>query len=141
MELIKIVLFTLILSFGIGSARAACTVHAEDPVIQQFLRAKGFEVDSDSGDFKIEFEVTCEAVDQKKEKFSTSEIHKTTTKLEVFNQYENQKVVYHTESSEMKGGRVEKSFVVPCADTREVKAKLLEGSLAALKEINCNEEE
>jgi len=141
MELIKIVLFTLILSFGIGSARATCTVHAEDPVIQQFLRAKGLEVDSDKGDFRVEFEVTCEAVDQQKDKFSTNEIHKTTTKLEVFNQYENQKVVYHTESAETKSGRVEKSFVVPCADTREQKAKLLEDALSAIKEIGCEEEE
>ena len=140
MEFIKIVLFTLIMSFGIGSARAACTVIAEDPSVQQFLRAKGFEVDSDSGNFRVEFEVTCEAVDQQKDKFSVSEIQKTTIKLEAFNQYENGKVVYHSGSSEIKSGRVEKSFVVPCADTREAKQKLLEDSLSALKDINCDEE-
>ena len=140
MELTKIILFTLMLSFGISSARAACTVHAEDPSIQQFLRAKGFEVDSDEGDFKVEFEVTCETVEQQESKFSTSEIHKTTTKLEVFNQYENQKVVYHSASDEQKSERMEKSFVVPCADTREAKAKLLESALTSLKEINCEEE-
>lgn len=143
MEIIKITLLTLIMGFSLGSARADdnCVVHAEDPVVQQFLRAKGFEVDSDSGDFRVEFEVTCEAVDQKKEKFSSSEVHKTTTKIEVFNQYENQKVVYHSEADELKSGRVEASFVVPCADTRETKLKLLESAVPAMKAITCNEEE
>lgn len=140
MEFIKIVLFTLLITFGVSSARAACVIQAEDPVIQQFFRAKGFEVDDEKGDFKIEFEVTCEAIDQKKEKFSSSEIHKTTTKLEVFNQYENQRVVYHSGSDEIKSGRVVTAFVVPCADTRETKLKLLESSLDAVKEINCEEE-
>lgn len=143
MELIKLALFTLIMGFSLGSARADdnCVIHAEDPVVQQFFRAKGLEVDSDSGDFKVEFEVTCEAIDQKKEKSLTSEIHKTTTKIEVFNEYENQKVVYHAETDEKKSGRVESSFVVPCADTREAKMKLLEASLAAVRDISCNEEE
>ena len=140
MEFIKIALFTLIISFGVSSARAACVVHAEDPVIQQFFRAKGLEVDDEKGDFKVEFEVTCEAIDQKKDKFSASEIHKTTAKLEVFNQYENnQKVVYHAGSDEIKSGRVETAFVVPCADTREMKMKLLESALSSVKEITCEE--
>jgi hypothetical protein len=143
MELIKLTLFTLILGFSLGSARAddTCVVHAEDPVIQQFFRAKGFEVDADAGDFRVEFEVTCEAVDKKKEKSLTSEIHKTTTKIEVFNQYEKQRVVYHSEASEQSSGRVESSFVVPCADTRQAKLKLLESALVAVKDITCNEEQ
>jgi hypothetical protein len=141
MELIKILLLALIMTYSLGSARAACIVHAEDPVIQQFFHSKGYEVDSDSGDFRVEFEVTCEALDQKKEKYTATEIHKTTTKIEVFNQYENQKVIYHTESAEKVSGRVESAFVVPCADTRETKTKLLESALNAVKEITCNEEQ
>ncbi len=146
MELIKLTLFTLILGFSLGSARADeeksnCVVHAEDPVIQQFLRARGFEVDAETGDFKVEFEITCEAIDKKKEKFSNTEIQKTTTKIEVFNQYEKQKVVYYSDTVEKKGGRVESSFIVPCADTREAKQKLLESSLIAIKDITCNEEQ
>lgn len=141
MELVKLVLFTLILTFGIGSARAACVVKAEDPMVQQFYRGKGLEVDSEKGDFLVDFEVTCEAIDQKKEKFSSSEIQRTTTKIEVYNQYENQRVVYHSQAIEKKSGRVESYLVVPCADTRKAKLKLLEASLTAIKDINCEEEE
>ncbi len=143
MELIKLALLTIIMGISMGSARAGdnCIVHAEDPVIQQFFRAKGFEVDSDSGDFKVEFEVTCEAIEQQKEKSLSTEIHKTTTKIDIFNQYEKNKVVYHSETDEKKSSRVDSSFVIPCADTREAKLKLLEASLAAVKEITCNEEE
>lgn len=143
MELIKVALFTLIMGLSLGSARADdnCVVHAEDPVIQQFFRARGVEVDSETGDFRVEFEVTCEAVDQKKEKSLTSEIHQTTTKIEVYNQYEKQKVVYFSDMTEEKSGRVEAAFVVPCADTRAHKAKLLEAALVAVKDITCNEEE
>jgi predicted HAD superfamily hydrolase len=141
MELVKIALLAMMLTAGVSSARAACVVHAEDPVIQQFFRANGIEVNEEKGDIQVEFEVTCEAVDQKKEKFTATEIHKTTTKLEVFNQYENQKVVYHSGLEEKKSGRVETAFVVPCADTREMKQKLLEASLESVKNINCNDEE
>ena len=92
MELIKLVLLTFVLAVSVGSARAEeakskCIVIAEDPVIRQFFREKGFEVDSEKGNFRVEFEVTCEAIDQKKEKFANSEVHQTTTKLELFNQY------------------------------------------------------
>jgi hypothetical protein len=147
MELIKLVLFTFILSITLGSARAEdsksrCVVIAEDPMIRQFFREKGFEVDSDEGNFRAEFEVTCESIDQKKEKFASSEIHQTTTKLELFNQYANQKVVYHSDSSVNKTGRVEgAAFVVPCADTRKVKIKLLEAALESAKNINCESDE
>ncbi len=146
MELLKLTLLTLILGISMGSARADdkksnCTVQASDPVIRQFFHSKGYEVDDEEGDVKAEFEVTCEAVDQQKDKFSTSVIHQTTTKFELFNQYANKKVVYHNDSLSEKGGRVEKAFVVPCADTREMKAKLLEASEAALKDINCDGEE
>lgn len=141
MEIIKLILFTLIMSFGIGSVRAACVVQAEDPMIQQFFRAKGIEVDSDVGDVHVEFEVTCEAIDKKVEKFSSSEIRRTAIKLEVFNQYENQKVVYHTNTIEKKSGRVESSLIVPCEDTRKSKLKLLEEAVIAVNNINCAEEE
>lgn len=146
MELIKIILLAFVLGFGVSSVRAeesksSCVVRAEDPVIQQFFRARGFEVDSEKGDIRVEFEVTCEAVEKKKEKFSVSEHHLTTTKLEVFNQYENnQRVVYHASTIEQKTGRVESSFVVPCADTRASKAKLLEEALAVVNDINCDDE-
>lgn len=146
MELFKLTLLTIILAISVGSARAEdkksnCTVQASDPVIRQFYHAKGFEVDDDAGDVKAEFEVTCEAVEQQKDKFSASEIHQTTAKFELFNQYENKKVVYHSDSMSEKGGRVEKAFVVPCADTREMKAKLLEASLESLTALNCDHEE
>lgn len=146
MEIFKLALLTVILAIGVGSARADdkkshCTVAASDPAIRQFFHSKGFEVDADEGDVKAEFEVTCEAIDQKKEKFSASEVHQTTVKFELFNQYENKKVVYHTESAIEKGGRVEKAFVVPCSDTREMKAKLLEAAEAALRDINCGGDE
>ncbi len=147
MELIKFVLLTVILSATLSSARAeeaksGCVVIAQDPVIRQFFREKGFEVDSDEGNFRVEFEVTCEAIDQKKEKFATSEIHQTTTKIELYNQYENQKVVYHSDSSVKKSGRVDgMAFVVPCADTRAAKGKLLEAALESVKKMNCSDEE
>lgn len=141
MELAKLILFTLLITFGVSSARAACTVRAEDPVISQFFRSKGFEVDEEKGDFRAEFEVTCEAIERQKDKFSASEIHQTTAKIELFNQYDNQKVVYHADSLVEKGGRVESAFVVPCADTREMKTKLLEAALESAKNINCGEEE
>lgn len=140
MELIKIFLITSIMVLSYSSARAACTVRAEDPVIQQFFRAKGFEVDEEKGDFRVEFEVTCEAIEKQKDKFSSSEIHQTTAKIELFNQYENQKVVYHSDSLIEKGGRVESAFVVPCSDTRPLKMKLLEGALESAKNMNCEEE-
>ncbi|MES2527044.1 MAG: hypothetical protein V4598_08145 [Bdellovibrionota bacterium] len=147
MELIKFVLFAFILSVSVGSARAeeaksGCVIIAQDPVIRQFFREKGFEVDSDTGNFRVEFEVTCEAIDVKKEKFASSEIHQTTTKIELFNQYENQKVVYHSDSSVKKSGRVDgTAFVVPCADTRKAKAKLLEAALESAKNIDCGSDE
>lgn len=140
MELTKIILLALLLTTTLGSARAACVIQAEDPIVREFFRQKGFEVDSISGDFRVEFEVTCEAVDQKKEKFSASEIHRTTTKVEVFNQYENQRVVYHAGKIQKESGRVHAASLVPCADTRAAKAKLLEEALIAAKEINCEEE-
>lgn len=141
MELAKIVLFTLLVTLGVSSARAACTVKAEDPIVSQFFRSKGFEVDEEKGDFQAEFEVTCEAIEKQKDKFSASEVHQTTAKLEIFNQYENQKVVYHSDSAIEKGGRVESAFVVPCADVREMKMKLLEAALESAKNINCGEDE
>jgi hypothetical protein len=145
MEFIKIALLALIMTAGFSSARAAskrdCVIQAEDPVISQFYRSKGFNVSEDGGDFKVEFEVTCEAIDQKTEKFSTTEIHKTTALLEVFTSSGDQRVVYHHGSEEKQGGRVETAFVVPCADTRKMKAKLLEASVETVKGINCNGEE
>ncbi len=129
MEFIKFALFTFLVIFSVGSARANCVIIAEDPVIQQFLRAKGFQVDDEKGNFRVEFEVTCE-------------VKQTMTKIEVFNQYENAKVVYHTNSLVHKTTQVESgASVVPCVDTREMKAKLLETSLSVMKELNCEEEE
>ncbi len=103
MELFKLTLLTIILILTMGSTRAQehkskCKVQASDPMIRQFFFSKGHEVDDEQGDFKAEFEVTCEAIDLQKDNFSTTQIHQTTTKFEIFNQYENKKVIYHTDS-------------------------------------------
>jgi hypothetical protein len=143
MKAIKLnLIFALLLgsSVSFGDAKSTCTVKAQDPVIQSFFRSKGFEVDYEKGDFEVEFDVTCEAIEKKKESFSSTEIHQTTVKLEIFNQYENQKVVYHTEADIRKSGRVESALMVPCLEIRIAKQKLLEKSLAALESVNCDAE-
>lgn len=125
-------------AFG-AESKSNCVIKAQDPVIQSFYRSKGFEVDDEKGDFEAEFEVTCEAVEKRKEKFSSTEVHKTTTKLEFFEQLDGKRAVYHEDEDVVKSGRVESAFVVPCEDTKVAKQRLLENSLKALEGIQCNE--
>lgn len=135
-------LFALLLSSGLsyGDARSTCTVKAQDPVIQSFFRAKGFDVDYEKGDFQVEFDVTCEAIEKKVENFSNTEVHQTSVKLEIFNDYENQRVVYHSEAEVRKSGRVVSALLVPCLEIKIAKQKLLEKSLSALESVNCDAE-
>lgn len=138
LNLLLALLLTSTVSFG--DAKSTCTVKAQDPAIQSFFRGKGFEVDYEKGDFQVEFDVTCEAIEKKKESFSSTEIHQTTVKLEIFNEYENQRVVYHAEADVRKSSRVEPALMVPCLEIRIAKQKLLEKSLAALESVNCDAE-
>ncbi len=124
-----------------SEAKSSCVVKAQDPIIQSFFRSKGYEVDDEKGNFEVEFEVTCEAVDKQKDKFSSTEVHMTTTKLELFNVYEGKKVVYHAEEDIQKSGRVESAFVLPCGTSKEAKQKLLENSLKMLQDIDCSDDE
>lgn len=124
-----------------GEAKSSCLVKTQDPVSRAFFHSKGYEVDDEKGDFQVEFEVTCEAVDKFKDKFSTTEIHKTTTKIDVFNVYEGKKMVYHTEENVHTSGRVESAFVVPCENTKAAKLKLLENAMSMIQDINCDEDE
>jgi hypothetical protein len=124
-----------------SEAKSSCVVKTQDPVSRAFFHSKGYEVDFDKGDFQVDFEVTCEAVDKFKEKFNSSEIHKTTTKIEVFNIYEGKKMVYHTEEDVHTSGRVESSFVVPCENTKAAKLKLLANAMNMIQDINCDDEE
>lgn len=144
MNLIKLMIVTAIIAnanFALAGAKSSCVVKAQDPVIQSFYRSKGFEVDDEKGDFQVAFEVTCEAIDKRTENFSKTEIHQTTTKLEVFNEYVDQRVVYHSEEDVKSGGRVISALMVPCLDTKAAKQKLLERSLKSLENINCSEDD
>lgn len=138
LNLILALLLSSTVSFG--DAKSTCTVKAQDPAIQSFFRSKGFEVDYEKGDFQVEFDVTCEAIEKKHENFSNTEIHQTSVKLEIFNEYENQRVVYHAETDIRKSGRVVSALMVPCLEIRSAKQKLLEKSLAALESVNCDSE-
>ena len=135
-------LFALLLGSNLsyGDAKSTCTVKAQDPAIQSFFRSNGFEVDYEKGDFQVEFDVTCEAIEKKQENFSITEIHQTSVKLEIFNEYENQRVVYHAETDVRKSGRVVSALMVPCLEIRMAKQKLLEKSLAALESVSCDAE-
>lgn len=145
MNLLRLMILTAgVASFGTAfavEAKSSCVVMAQDPVIQSFFRSNGYEVDDVSGDFQVEFEVTCEAVETKQERIGITQRFQTTVKVELFNEYEDQRVVYHAEELISKSGRVVgPAFVVPCADSKPFKEKLLQNALKAAAEINCSEE-
>lgn len=119
--------------------KSTCVFKVQDPAMQSFFRSQGIDVDNESGDFDVEFEVTCEAVAKKIEKFSKTEIHKTSTKLEIYNLYKGQKDVYHSETEVTQGGRLESAFVVPCNDTKASKQKLLESAAKYMVNLTCED--